>query len=86
MITQKVAANLCGGCGPKSNTGTDFSPRISGFHSVNSPTHSLVYRQCNMNIAIDSVVKQDIYTVIIAIEDKYFGVITNPVVEFSCLL
>lgn len=35
-----------------------------------SHAHSLLYRQINMNIAIDSIVQQDIYIVIMAIEDK----------------
>ena len=32
-----------------------------------------------INIAINSIVQQGIYIVIMAIEDKYFGVITNTV-------
>ena len=36
-------------------------------------THYLLYRQSNMNIAIDSIVQQDIYIVIITIEDKFLG-------------
>jgi hypothetical protein len=77
MITQKVAANTCMCvfvclcvCGLKSNTGTDFSPRISVIHSVNSPTHFLVSHQYNINVAIDRIFKQGIYAVIMAIEDS----------------
>jgi len=39
-----------------------------------------------MNITIESIVQQGIYIVNMPIEDKYSGVITNPVIEFSSLL
>jgi len=37
IITLKETTNLCVMCGGKSNTGTDISPRIAFFHSVNNP-------------------------------------------------
>lgn len=70
----------------KVTLGQTFLQELHFSIPLTSHTHSLLYRQSNMNIATDSIVRQGIYIVIMPIEDKYFGVITNPVIQFSGLL
>lgn len=70
----------------KVKLGQTFLQQFQFSFTLISRIHSLLYRQSNMNIAIDSIVQHGTYIVIMDIEDKYFGVITNSVVEFCGLL